>query len=250
MRFDQFFERYKAGEREEVWAEMVAVGPAVRQQPLYTEALMVAQEMMIRARQNISLLIERLHILDYQFISPQSIWYQSSPYLRNQIDQLEQQYGVLPIVLRAWYDEIGIVSFAGSHPKLNHFYRGYQIGNTEPYGDALEIEYHNDDLWSFYGQESDQGTLPPLFSFGFASDIDTKAGYSGGGDGYRIVIPAPGFDTPILYYREPHWMGTMIVPYLRTCFEWGGFPGLRHNPQAAAAAKDELAFLTKDLLPI
>jgi hypothetical protein len=39
------------------------------------------------------------------------------------------------------------------------------------------------------------------------------------------------------------------VPYLRACFHWGGFPALAGTPEADAA-REEIAFLTKDLLPI
>lgn len=88
--------------------------------------------------------------------------------------------------------------------------------------------------------------MPP-FSFEFVSNVDNKAGYSGSDD-YQIMIPAYGFDTPIFCYAP--WTGMFLTPYLRQCFQWGGFPALAHKPEAAAAAREELAFLTKNVLPI
>jgi len=34
-----YLERYLAGEHEQVWAELVALGPAVREEPVYSDAL-------------------------------------------------------------------------------------------------------------------------------------------------------------------------------------------------------------------
>lgn len=62
-----FLERYEGGEHEQVWAELVALGAAVREKPLYTDALAVAHATMRRARHNIELLIPRLVAIGYQF---------------------------------------------------------------------------------------------------------------------------------------------------------------------------------------
>jgi hypothetical protein len=62
-----FLERYKRGEHEQVWAELVALGAAVREEPVYADALAVAHEMMRRARHNIEQLIPRLVAVGYQF---------------------------------------------------------------------------------------------------------------------------------------------------------------------------------------
>lgn len=55
-----FLERYQSGEHESVWNELVRLGAAVRQEPVYTDALAVARELMRRVRQDIELLIDRL----------------------------------------------------------------------------------------------------------------------------------------------------------------------------------------------
>jgi hypothetical protein len=50
-----------------VWAELLALGTAVREKPLYADALAVARETMRRARHNIEVLIPRLVAVGYQF---------------------------------------------------------------------------------------------------------------------------------------------------------------------------------------
>ena len=50
-------------------------------------------------------------------------------------------------------------------------------------------------------------------------------------------------------YRAEVLVGSLQVPdvnYLRICLNWGGFPGLAKE---CRLLPDELAFLTKDLLP-
>jgi hypothetical protein len=54
-----YLERYLVGEHEQVWAELVALGEAVRDEPVYSDALVVARETMRRARWNIETLIPR-----------------------------------------------------------------------------------------------------------------------------------------------------------------------------------------------
>ncbi len=62
-----YLDRYLSGEHEQVWAELVALGAAVREEPLYSDAWAVACETMRRARYNIELLIPRLEAFGYQF---------------------------------------------------------------------------------------------------------------------------------------------------------------------------------------
>ncbi len=63
----RFLRRYQAGEHEAVWAEMTALGAAVRTAPHLDDAWAVARETMRRARSNVETLIRRLDALGYQF---------------------------------------------------------------------------------------------------------------------------------------------------------------------------------------
>jgi hypothetical protein len=62
-----YLERYLAGEYEQVWAELEALGEAVREEPLHGDALAVARETMQRVRTNLEMLIPRLVAVGYQF---------------------------------------------------------------------------------------------------------------------------------------------------------------------------------------
>jgi hypothetical protein len=64
---DAYLERYLAGEYEQVWAELQALGAAIREEPLYSDALAVARETMRRVRENLEMLIPRLVAIGYQF---------------------------------------------------------------------------------------------------------------------------------------------------------------------------------------
>lgn len=55
-----YLERYQSGEHENVWNELVLLGPNVRQESVYADALTVAREIMRRVRQDIEILIDRL----------------------------------------------------------------------------------------------------------------------------------------------------------------------------------------------
>src|SRR5260221_13151377 len=62
-----YLERYTNGEYEPVWNELQALGPAVRQEPVYSDALAVARETMGRARHTIEELIQRLIRIGFVF---------------------------------------------------------------------------------------------------------------------------------------------------------------------------------------
>jgi hypothetical protein len=64
-----FYDRYQSGEHQQVWSQLVALGDAVRQEPVYSDARAVASETMRRARENIQTLIGRLHHIGYSFTS-------------------------------------------------------------------------------------------------------------------------------------------------------------------------------------
>ena len=94
-----------------------------------------------------------------------------------------------------------------------------------------------DDSEGDWDEESPDGP----FAVDIAPDACHKANYSGG-DSYRIVFPDAAIDGPVLGRDQPQ----LFVAYLRECFRFGGFPGLREH----ASAAEEISFLTNDLLPI
>src|SRR5690349_18970596 len=67
-----FIERYQAGEREQVWADLNSLGQRVREKTYVDDAYAVAKETMRRARGNVETLIVRLEKLGYQFPTNQT----------------------------------------------------------------------------------------------------------------------------------------------------------------------------------
>jgi hypothetical protein len=66
-----YYDRYRRGERIEVWSDLIALGDAVRQEPVYSDAVAVARETMTRARENVEMLITRLDGIGYEFLTRQ-----------------------------------------------------------------------------------------------------------------------------------------------------------------------------------
>jgi hypothetical protein len=62
-----YLDQYKQGAYEQVWRELLQLGPAVREEPIFSDAKAVAQETMRRVRQNIETLIIRLLRLGFVF---------------------------------------------------------------------------------------------------------------------------------------------------------------------------------------
>lgn len=115
-------ERYAQGHCQEVWLELTALGPAVRQDPIYSQATVVTGETMRRVRHNLELLVARLRTLDYRFASeceddPHPPFTLLDSDRSNYLDVVEQQYGPLPFSVRMLYAEIDSIDFRGYPPK-------------------------------------------------------------------------------------------------------------------------------------
>ncbi len=313
-----FLARYQAGEHEQVWAELVALGPAVREEPVRSEARAVAEEMMRRAQHNVGLIVERLREIGYRFVSdlPESkfdaaqivqstlaqaraqhgdkvspdvldrldrmaatmaqqfqglmaqmrqqaeqwrtehgapvqprrdvdpVWEPPNDALRERVSEIAERYGPLPLTLELWFEIVGEVDLCGVHPKLSCYVDRAPEEQQGPSGEPLVVAcmIDADEL----DDRAGMGEAPP-FTFDIAPDASHKSNYSGGGP-TGVEIPNAGFDAPLV--SDDQWDGMYFIPYLRTCFQWGGFPGLKDDAQAAEAARGELAMLTKDLLVI
>jgi hypothetical protein len=64
-----FLERYQAGDHTRVWADLEALGDAVRKKRYLADAQAVASETMKRVRHNAEVVVDRLESLGYQFES-------------------------------------------------------------------------------------------------------------------------------------------------------------------------------------
>jgi hypothetical protein len=131
------------------------------------------------------------------------------------------------------------VSLVGVHPKLNRVAQDDVEDLAAPIADPLCIAPLAVSVDTFDRKEPFQRIL-------IAPDAVMNAGYSGGG-ATEMIFPNPAMDTPLI---SNDWSGVLFNNYLRLVFAWGGFPGLSRLPHDAAAAEEELIFLTKDLLPM
>jgi hypothetical protein len=317
-----YLERYRQGECEQVWEELLALGDQVREPRLYAEAMSVARETMSRARANIELLVPRLTSLGYQFAHPDRVFVPADEETRRLVAEAERRAGPLPLSLRAWCEVVGEVNFMGSHPKLSSYLqspdaqevaqsflslfaqhggpavtggdalrqsleltqrllaetmqrtkagkprspaleagvlacKGFLEGFQRPAApagpavdsDPLVVEPYFGDLEEGMGDGEDdedageaemEGSGP--YEVVIAPDVVHKTGYSGGSP-YYICFPDPAADAPL---RGDEDYGTFIE-YLRVCFRWGGFPGLRAS---AKPPREELAYLTQGLSPL
>ena len=86
-----FLDRYRAGERAEVWKELTALGEGVRSEPYFEDAKAVAAETMRRARQNVETLIRRLDGMGYRFLDQVS----TAEDQLSRLDQMKELMGVV-----------------------------------------------------------------------------------------------------------------------------------------------------------
>lgn len=105
------------GEREQVWAELIAQGEKVREEPVYSDAWTVAQETMRRVKANIETLYERLKTIGYAFQTRRA-YRPPEPGIAARIEVFEREVGPLPFSLRAWLEIVGEVDFNGNYPGL------------------------------------------------------------------------------------------------------------------------------------
>lgn len=280
-----YLERYQAGEHEQVWEDLRALGPIPRDTPLWAEALAVARETMRRVRLNILTLIERLQALGYEFgyehrdpqfvriITPELLD-QAPPFLRETmrrppvyqeppddiltlIETLDTRLGPLPLALYAWYETIGAVNFAGSFPVADPL-------DPEGFNDLYQYRMAHVQQ-GMQGYQRPQYDLEPLWAWPITHYIAVLPYWDPeGGVGVFRFAPAeaerqgfPGtdpsgeahFDMPSLEADGILWGAhpeEPFVSYLRRAIRWGGFPGLERRTRQPTR---ELAILTEGLIP-
>ena len=254
-----FLDRYRNGEHAQVWADLQALETRVLVPPFADEARAVARETMTRANHNLGLILPRLRAMGYRFARPDDAWRPPDWNSPGRIDATERRCGPLPLSIRAWYEIVGSVDLCGAHPNLS-MYRGLDWAGSDRFYDLhwcsdplvmfpLDPNDGLDDTW--FGDDGVERPAPP-FKLSLAPDAIHKARISGG-TAMAITLPNAAMDAPLL---GSDWEGTTFVSYLRTCFAWGGFPGLgvafpwswtAPDPSGSAT---ELGVLRQGLLPL
>jgi hypothetical protein len=329
-----YLERYLAGEYEQVWAELEALGAAVREEPLSSDALAVARETMRRVRENLEVLIPRLvkagyqfgygwvqlpvnepfgwqlrqtyvELLDYAKLQPPILTIggdveeqladrqasmqrlreldapaiimqneermlaemEARPRPAAQLRELEDQVGMLPLSVRAWYEVGGGVHLVGVHPGWvqllaeaglvdeSFWERGFwELGGYaafEPEASRHPMLQLEPLLIDALGGHGPFGT-DVLFShpvadgrYSLALTPNVQNAYlEQGQDGfsYTIEVPCACADAPLVHERH----NTTFVNYLRICLRWAGFPGWERLP---VRPERDITTLTAGLLP-
>jgi hypothetical protein len=201
------FDRYLAGEYQQVWKELVDAGDAVRQDALAADAFAVAYETMERVNENVHRLVERLAGLGYCF-SAKTPHQPPAKRTWKQLQQLERLVGPLPLSLRAFYDVVGAVDLSGRHGTLTP-----RDSSIAP--DPLVVYGVDDALQEAESLDDDEGGEITI-----APDDLHKENVSGG-DPYTLAVPDGRADAIVLNERH----GLPFVDYLRLCCRLGGFPG-------------------------
>jgi hypothetical protein len=199
---------------------------------------------MTRARWNVERLLALLQEEGYQFDNGEGMPVFEPPAadVSGQMDELELTVGPLPLALRAWFEYVGEVNFAGRHP-------GWSYEYSDPLVVAAPKEYI---LSEFADWEADKGTEWDRggFTVDIAPDYLHKANVSGGPP-YGVAVPNAAADGLLLWERHR----TMFVDYLRIAFAWAGFPGWdRSQPEAWARPNEPtpsvLSQWSVELLPL
>lgn len=202
--------RYAAGEAEPVWAEIVAAGT-----PPSAEAVAVARELARRAGRNAARIRDHLAAQGYAFEADVPIR-PPAPGIAQQLDAMEEQIAPVPLALRAWAEEVGLVNLNGSHPEWGIEYADAFCVELDP---AYAVEVHRE--WIEEGWFTRWGQI--RFPVPLAPDHLHKDDVSGGAP-YGIELPDPSID-PRWHHDDVH-AGATFVGYLRSALlRWAGFPG-------------------------
>lgn len=246
-----YFERYKAGEHQAVWQDLVKLKGKVFEVPLYPDAWAVAQLTMERLQKNLHTLHQRLLDLGYQF-KEQAVF--ESPN-STAVQKHEDKFGVLPLSLRAFYLTIGGVNFIGRYPGLTTLQP--KDNTTDP------LFVLSDPLCIFSIEESSAGYRSFFMFFKRVSlmisdDIYGKAEMGAIQEPYVEL----GRKTADPEVQVTLYSGR-FVDYMRLNLSWGGFPAFSWatTPERRQQfeswfeyslppiPQDTINYLKKDLIP-
>lgn len=225
-----YLERYVAGEHEQVWAELRALGADVRREPVRSDARAVAAETMRRVRRNLERIVAKLQAAGAEFgvypdgtapdytLGPLT---PSSAATRADAGALDERTGPLPLSLEAFWNEVGAVDLVARYPFAPQLLDPLVV--DPPEGPLAELdEWEGDDGRGDEEEADEDPDRPRRFEAPLAPDHLHKDNISGGLP-YAVALPDPAADCVLLNERH----GMEFVPYLRLAIlRWGGLPGL------------------------
>jgi hypothetical protein len=236
-------DRYNRGEHEAVWREL-RLAPAL-DASAYDEALTVARATMRRVAHNAGVIAGRLEKVGWHALSGGLVT-APAPGDSEVAASIEGFTGArLPPSLKAFWEIVGGIDFVwdyerGEPPTL----LGVDVF-VEAYDPLCVCAAHQCayliDEWRDRAEYGDHDNSEP-WPIDLAPDALHKANTSGGPP-YGILVPFAGADP--IFAEEPHELP--FVDYLRLCFRFGGFPGLKWSAERDHV-RALLAHLTEGLL--
>jgi hypothetical protein len=252
-----WLQRYRAGQRDQVWAELSELGGAVRRPGLAQEAQLVCDEMARRARHNVELIVERLTRQGYRFHdndyaqTPVVPWVPPTARARQHAAWLQERFGPVPMTVLSWVRIVGDVWLVGTHPRWPESASGDPLvielaGSRYPGG---SIGGHYEDELQAWREWAERDPDAGPFTLDVAPDRLRKDNISGGPP-YGIVIPDACADGQ--FAGEEGDDRVPFVSYLNDAFAHGGFP-YGEYPWLPGPGSREVRVkrsLNQDLLPL
>ena len=252
-----WLQRYREGQRDQVWAELRELGGAVRRPALAQEAQLVCDEMARRARHNVEMIVERLTGQGYRFHdnddaqAPVVPWVPPTAGAAQHAAWLQERFGPVPMTVLSWVRIVGDVWLVGTHPKWPESASGDPLvieleGSRYPgssMGDQYEGVFSDWQEWA----EEDPDARP--FTLDVAPDRLHKDNVSSGPP-YGIIVPDPCADAQ--FTGEEDDDPVPFVSYLNNAFAHGGFP-YGEDPRRPGSGSSEVRVkrsLSQDLLPL
>jgi len=245
-----YLERYLAGEHQQVWSDLIALGTLLRSNSSYNDALAVAKETMSRVKYNVGAVVARLKSVNTT--SFDDVYEPPETNILTIINEWEADNIYLPMSLRSWYEVVGAIDLV----QPSKAFVPYQV-----VADPLEVFTMEALVISgeFQAKNVQYGGLPfnewrSLRRVGKASNFfSITIGYDelekSGSNSTMICIDIPNPQADgMMYYRGGKNI-EYFVQYLRRSFEWGGFPGFANVPEELRPT-EMLNYLREGLLPI
>lgn len=222
------------------WQQVIALGPEWRADSNLADSRQFAQNFMLRLRETLECIVERLRAAGYVFRWPQQVLVSPANDILAQLDELESVAGALPLSLRAAYEHFGTCNLEGDLPdwpcSANVFLRAAPesaVWLTDPLVLA-PIEQSIEDAYDMQGSGR-------AFPFPIAADPVGKAGFSGGR--YFVLLPNDGVDMPLNGAAE----GLSFLSHLEACLANGGFAGFAGIEEGPQTLLDSLTAGCLDL---
>jgi hypothetical protein len=225
-----YLERYLSGEYVQVWQELALLdADELYREPLFSDVYGVAQKTMRRVRHNLEALHKRWQFMGMEFEYPDEVLAPPQADFSQVVAKFEQEFGQMPLSIRAFYEIVGSVNFCG---KGNEFH----TPSTEYYEGSDPLWVLNLSYFMYEAEAFDAENYEPyqmeLFGDGvivnFAPDHLHKDNISGG-SGPEFLIKA-GADCAVFYSeynlnKRSYGDSIAFVDYLRLAIKWAGFPG-------------------------